>query len=85
MRLNNDNTINLLIVSVIILPIVLMALLCEYFPAVKKAELYNARFGTNYTTWDMAFGEDTIEKFHEEKVPERAKPYQIELEMKKGG
>lgn len=67
------------VISVIV--IVCVAVFFWIMPAKTQARLFNDRFKTNYSTSDFMFADYEIKKFHEEKVPQRTVPYDVNLKL----
>ena len=65
--------------GVIVAAISLIVLLAGWLPAEASARLYNAKFGTSYTTADFFFASDVIQTFHEQVVGERPKEFKVNL------
>ena len=79
-----DETKNGYLLALIIIVLVTISLLltCSYFPAETDAKLYNKKFQTSYTIFDFLWARETIKKFHEEKISERPKPYEVNANLK---
>ena len=55
---------------------------CEVTTASVECNIFNRKFGTDFTTHEYFWGRYSINKLYAERIPERPKPYQVELNVK---